>query len=241
MRARRFLRVPAASQIAAAIVVLGLPTAAAAAVVSHADSGGSPLTTTRASTATTAAVHPAAVRVVRSVITVRRHTAVVIAGESVSVNGRLLPASGGRIVHLLARYGRGWRQIAWARTGAHGGFRFRYRPGSGATVRLRVVFRGSRTSRASFASAGTLVGLRPSVASWYDDAGGTACGFHAYYGVANKTLPCGTHVLMSYGGRTVVATVDDRGPFVPGRDYDLNQNTRAALGMDGVQTVLTSI
>ena len=33
------------------------------------------------------------------------------------------------------------------------------------------------------------------MASWYyDDAGATACGFHAHYGVANRTLPCGTKV-----------------------------------------------
>jgi rare lipoprotein A (peptidoglycan hydrolase) len=46
--------------------------------------------------------------------------------------------------------------------------------------------------------------------------------------------------VIALGGRSVVATVDDRGPFVPGRDYDLNQNTAAALGMYGVETVLAS-
>lgn len=67
------------------------------------------------------------------------------------------------------------------------------------------------------------------VASWYYDEGSTACGFHATYGVANKTLPCGYHVMMAHDGNTVNATVDDRGPFVPGRDYDLDQATKAAL------------
>ena len=55
--------------------------------------------------------------------------------------------------------------------------------------------------------------------------------------MANKSLPCGTHVTFSYGGRTVVATVDDRGPYVGGRTWDLNQNTAAALGFAGVGTV----
>ena len=32
------------------------------------------------------------------------------------------------------------------------------------------------------------------------------------------------------GGRTVTAVVDDRGPYVAGREWDLNQNTAAALG-----------
>jgi rare lipoprotein A (peptidoglycan hydrolase) len=60
-------------------------------------------------------------------------------------------------------------------------------------------------------------------------------------GVANKTLPCGTHVTFSYNGRTVTAVVDDRGPFVDGRDWDLNQNTAAALGFGGVDTVWSSV
>ena len=86
-------------------------------------------------------------------------------------------------------------------------------------------------------AAGTATGFEQNVASWYDDAGSTGCGFHATYGVANKSLPCGTHVTFSYGGRTVVATVDDRGPYVGGRTWDLNQNTAAALGFAGVGTV----
>jgi rare lipoprotein A (peptidoglycan hydrolase) len=75
------------------------------------------------------------------------------------------------------------------------------------------------------------------VASWYDDSGATASGSHSYYGVANKTLPFGTRIRFSYTNREVTAVVDDRGPFVAGRDFDLNQNTAAALGFDGVETV----
>ncbi len=84
------------------------------------------------------------------------------------------------------------------------------------------------------------VSLSPTVASWYYDGGSTACGFHAQYGVANRTLPCGTHVIMRYGGHTVVATVDDRGPFIYGRTFDLSQSTAGALGMWGVATVYAS-
>ena len=80
-----------------------------------------------------------------------------------------------------------------------------------------------------------------SVASWYSDAGTTACGFHAFYGVANRSLPCGTRVTFRVGGRSVNAVVDDRGPFVSGRDWDLNQNTAAALGFGGVGVVWSSI
>jgi rare lipoprotein A (peptidoglycan hydrolase) len=35
----------------------------------------------------------------------------------------------------------------------------------------------------------------------------------------------------------VTAVVDDRGPYVGGREWDLNQNTARALGFGGVGTV----
>ena len=38
----------------------------------------------------------------------------------------------------------------------------------------------------------------------------------------------------------MTATVDDRGPFVGGRTWDLNQNTAAALGFGGVGSVWSS-
>jgi rare lipoprotein A len=79
--------------------------------------------------------------------------------------------------------------------------------------------------------------LQPAVASWYSDGGATASGFHAFYGVAHRTLRFGTRVLFAYRGRTVTATVDDRGPFVYSRLFDLNQNTAGTLGFSGVDTV----
>lgn len=74
-------------------------------------------------------------------------------------------------------------------------------------------------------------------ASWYDDAGATASGSHAYYGVAHLSLPFGTKVRFCYHGNCITAVVDDRGPYVGGREWDLNQNTASALGFSGVDTV----
>lgn len=74
------------------------------------------------------------------------------------------------------------------------------------------------------------------LASWYGPGfygNRTACG-QTYtpeiQGVAHKTLPCGTVLTLSYGGRTVVVTVIDRGPYVAGRVLDLSNATRLALG-----------
>jgi rare lipoprotein A len=79
--------------------------------------------------------------------------------------------------------------------------------------------------------------VQEATASWYDDAGQTASGFHAFYGVANRTLAFGTRVLFAYRGRTVTATVDDRGPFVYSRLFDLNERVAATLHFSGVDTV----
>jgi rare lipoprotein A (peptidoglycan hydrolase) len=51
-------------------------------------------------------------------------------------------------------------------------------------------------------------------------------------GVAHKTLPLGTRVRIKDPGtgRTVVTTVNDRGPYVPGRDYDIGPGTTVDLG-----------
>lgn len=75
------------------------------------------------------------------------------------------------------------------------------------------------------------------LASWYEDGGQTASGWHAFYGVASRTLGFGTRVLFRYRGRAVTATVDDRGPFVYSRLFDLNQNVAGALAFSGVDTV----
>jgi rare lipoprotein A len=56
-------------------------------------------------------------------------------------------------------------------------------------------------------------------------------------GVANKTLPCGTLVTLRYDGRTVRVPVVDRGPYVPGREFDLTEATKQALGFGGVGQV----
>jgi rare lipoprotein A len=162
----------------------------------------------------------------------------VLAGDAVQVAGRLLPGRAGRTVALQGHSGVGWRTLAHARTGDHGGFAVRYTPAvTGIGRRLRVLFKGDSGNARSVDAAGAMSVYEAGVASWYDDGGSTACGFHAGLGVAHRTLPCGTKVRLRHAGHTVTATVDDRGPYVGGREWDLNRNTAAALGFDGVGTV----
>ena len=49
-------------------------------------------------------------------------------------------------------------------------------------------------------------------------------------GVAHRKLPCGTQVTFSYGGRSVTATVIDRGPFHKGYAWDLTKKTAKRVG-----------
>jgi rare lipoprotein A len=143
-------------------------------------------------------------------------------------------------VSLQALQNGSWQTLASARTGSAGRFVLRYVAGSAGQEPIRVKFAGDRLNSRSTTHAGQMTVYRAAEASWYYDAGNTACGFHAQYGVANRTLPCGTKVAFRFGGRSVTATVDDRGPYVGGRDWDLNQTTAGALGFAGVGQVWSS-
>jgi rare lipoprotein A len=56
---------------------------------------------------------------------------------------------------------------------------------------------------------------------------------------AHKTLPFGTKLRVTYKGRSVTVRVNDRGPFIKGRQLDLSRGAARRLGMlnTGVATV----
>lgn len=89
---------------------------------------------------------------------------------------------------------------------------------------------------------------RSSVASWYGpcpDACGRAACTHKYirpgtWGVAHKTLKCGTKLTICHGRRCVHVRVIDRGPFVSGRDLDITVKPARQIGLTpsvGIMTV----
>jgi rare lipoprotein A len=192
------------------------------------------------SAGSTAAAKPVTVT---AQVSAHRADHAVLAGGRIAVHGRVLPVAGARSVQLQGHAGRRWQTLATGRTSRSGRFTLGYQSQSGTNRRLRVLFTGDAANARASTSAGTVTVYQPAVASWYYDAGlQTGCGFNARYGVANKTLPCGTKVQIKYGGQTVIATVDDRGPYVYGRTWDLGQSTRAALGFDGgVGTVWATV
>jgi rare lipoprotein A len=48
---------------------------------------------------------------------------------------------------------------------------------------------------------------------------------------AHKTLPFGTKLRVTHGGRSVVVTINDRGPFIKGRVLDLSTGAARAIGL----------
>ena len=50
---------------------------------------------------------------------------------------------------------------------------------------------------------------------------------------AHRTLPFGTRLKVTHAGRSVVVTVNDRGPFIRGRVLDLSKGAARAIGLTG--------
>jgi hypothetical protein len=61
------------------------------------------------------------------------------------------------------------------------------------------------------------------------------------WGVAHKSLPCGTMVTLTHGANTVTVPVVDRGPYIAGREFDLSPRVKTALGCSDLCTVLMQI
>ncbi|HXD53972.1 MAG TPA: septal ring lytic transglycosylase RlpA family protein [Solirubrobacteraceae bacterium] len=170
-------------------------------------------------------------------IKVRSEQLNVLESHRSTVTGTLLegarPGAAGRTIALQAMIGHGWKTIAKAQTATRGRFRFAFRPHSIGSRMLRLRFKGDATAKSSRRRLGRLNVYRLAGASWYGGGGGTACGQQltsSTLGVANKTLPCGTLVTLRYNGHTVRVPVIDRGPYVAGREFDLTEATKRALG-----------
>ena len=168
------------------------------------------------------------------------------AGRTARVSGRLLPAAAGRTVTLERRGARGWKTIDKARTTATGVFRLRVKAPRVDTARVRIRFAGDGQANGSVRSAGRLNVFRPALASWYGPGlygnklgcGGTLS--TGTIGVAHKSLPCGTNIVLRKGSRFVRAEVIDRGPYVGAREFDLTQATKQRVGFGSTGTVLVA-
>jgi rare lipoprotein A len=95
-----------------------------------------------------------------------------------------------------------------------------------------------KTVRTEFTGSGSR-----GIASYYWQPQAVACGGrfnpHAMT-AAHRTFPCGSRVrVTASNGRSVVVTINDRGPFVKGRIIDLSLAAARQIGMtkSGLTTV----
>jgi rare lipoprotein A len=191
-----------------------------------------------------AAPNPTIAAPVHTALAVRGYQLNVLADHRASVAGTLLGESrqglSGQLVALQELGGHGWRTLARVTTGARGRFRVSFVPRRLGSEWVRLRFAGSGPDLPSHRRLGQLNVFRLAEASWYGGGGSMACGgslTSSTMGVANKTLPCGTEITLRYGGHMVRVPVVDRGPYVEGREFDLTEATKDALGFEGVGQV----
>jgi rare lipoprotein A len=105
----------------------------------------------------------------------------------------------------------------------------------------------SAGTSAPSSSTGTTTIHKTGIATWFGPGfygQRTACGqtlTPAVVGVANRTLPCGTLVRVSYQGHTLTLPVLDRGPYANHADWDLTAGAAQALDITETVRVHTSV
>jgi rare lipoprotein A len=76
------------------------------------------------------------------------------------------------------------------------------------------------------------------MASYYGNESGSKTASGARFNqsamtCAHRSLPFGTKLRVTHGSRSVVVTVNDRGPFIRGRVLDLSTGAARAVGLTG--------
>jgi rare lipoprotein A (peptidoglycan hydrolase) len=107
---------------------------------------------------------------------------------------------------------------------------------------------GSSAPTSSTSSTPVTPEVRPSgIATWFGPGlygKQTACGQKltpAIVGVANRTLPCGTLVSVTYDGHSLTVPVLDRGPYSHHASWDLTAGAAQALGITETVRIATQV
>jgi rare lipoprotein A len=103
---------------------------------------------------------------------------------------------------------------------------------SGATAGEAKARKSWRNANAAVTTSGNFSGT----ASYYGSESGSRTASGARYNpmgltAAHRTLPFGTRLKVTHGGRSVVVTVNDRGPFTRGRVLDLSKGAAQVIGL----------
>ncbi|MBF6619765.1 MAG: RlpA-like double-psi beta-barrel domain-containing protein [Patulibacter sp.] len=223
-------------------------TAATPAVAAAPPTGGvtpsSPTTTASASAEDRVAAPANASRPLRPEIRVTTARAAGLVGNRAVYAGQVVGAREGDRVRLDLRAKKSWEPVATARVSSSGRFRVAKQISSVGDRAARVRVIASEHVKSTHRRVKRVHGFRKAHASYFGPGlygGPLACGGRLTprtKGVAHKTLPCGTRVTLRYGKRQVTTKVVDRGPFIPGRDWDLTTATRNDLGFGDVGRVM---
>jgi rare lipoprotein A (peptidoglycan hydrolase) len=107
---------------------------------------------------------------------------------------------------------------------------------------------GSAAPASATSASGTPTSIAPSgIATWFGPGfygKQTACGqtlTPQVIGIANRTLPCGTLVQVSYAGHSLTVPVLDRGPYSHSANWDLTAGAAQALGVTETVRIATHV
>jgi rare lipoprotein A (peptidoglycan hydrolase) len=120
-------------------------------------------------------------------------------------------------------------------------------PALSAAATLASTGGASAPSSATPSSASSAAVRPTGIATWFGPGfygHKTACGqtlTPTVVGVANRTLPCGTLIRVSYGGHAITVPVLDRGPYAHGADWDLTAGAAHALGVSETVRIHTRV
>jgi rare lipoprotein A len=84
------------------------------------------------------------------------------------------------------------------------------------------------------------------IASFYGSESGTKTASGQRFNqnamtAAHRSLPFGTKLKVTHGDRSVVVTINDRGPFIRGRVLDLSKGAARVIGLPGVGRVVAEV
>lgn len=177
--------------------------------------------------------------------------------SSAALEGYMLAFSGrapARYAHrtvTIERYDKrkgAWIGAASARVDSSGGFLVDWRANLSGRIAIRaLIARGLHAAAADSSQPAEITIYRPAIATYFGTGfygKQTACGQTLkpqLIGVANRTLPCGTLVEVSYAEHRLTVPVVDRGPYANGASWDLTEAAAQALGIDETVRVGTLI
>ena len=160
-----------------------------------------------------------------------------LAGGTVRWSGTVAGGAGQVRVERFDDDAGTWSAVTETAADGDGNFAAAWPGDQAGTFTVRAIPEGDGASASSAPSVAQVTVFRPARATWYGPGfygRRLACGDRlttTTIGVAHRTLPCGTPVLVFFRGRSLLVPVVDRGPFANGASYDLTAATAQALGV----------